>query len=420
MKRRVLFTLFALGIVTGAWSQMTTFKLHVCGKEVTSQNMNDVLGDGTVRFDGDKTLTLNGASITIDEYSGFGVYNEIPDLEVVVVGSNTIESKQWMAFAAIENTHFKGSGTLRLKGYSWGLSCGSNTTTVSVSGGVRLLCEGGEQATAETPTYGGGFEGFANHRSGRCTTTLEVSGANTVLEAKGIGVASSLYNLKALVLSDGLKVWSPAGAAFDDEQKAVCRADGTPVAGKWVMIKGNDPVKGDVNGDGSIDVADISFIIDAMAGKGVTQSYAVCPNDHHPHWIDLGLPSGTLWACCNAGAVAPEDCGDYFTFEEAQVYNPPSLGQIKELLDNTTNEWTTLNGVTGKKFTGNNSGSVFLPAAGGVWDGELSSVGSRGNYWSSTPYDESIAYNLSFGSSDAYWSYWYNGSHDELTVRPVR
>ena len=29
-------------------------------------------------------------------------------------------------------------------------------------------------------------------------------------------------------------------------------------------------------------------------------------------YVDLGLPSGTLWATCNVGATSPEDYGDYF------------------------------------------------------------------------------------------------------------
>ena len=29
-------------------------------------------------------------------------------------------------------------------------------------------------------------------------------------------------------------------------------------------------------------------------------------------YVDLGLPSGILWATCNIGASHPEDCGDYF------------------------------------------------------------------------------------------------------------
>ena len=37
-----------------------------------------------------------------------------------------------------------------------------------------------------------------------------------------------------------------------------------------------------------------------------------CPDEHHPHAIDLGLPSGTLWACCNVGAEEPEGFGAYY------------------------------------------------------------------------------------------------------------
>ena len=35
-------------------------------------------------------------------------------------------------------------------------------------------------------------------------------------------------------------------------------------------------------------------------------------------WVDLGLPSGTLWATCNVGANAPEEYGDYFAWGETQ------------------------------------------------------------------------------------------------------
>ena len=41
-----------------------------------------------------------------------------------------------------------------------------------------------------------------------------------------------------------------------------------------------------------------------------------CPDGHHPHAIDLGLPSGTKWACCNVGAEKPEDDGGYYAWGE--------------------------------------------------------------------------------------------------------
>ena len=36
-------------------------------------------------------------------------------------------------------------------------------------------------------------------------------------------------------------------------------------------------------------------------------------------YIDLGLPSGTMWATCKVGAENPEDCGDYFAWGETQL-----------------------------------------------------------------------------------------------------
>jgi len=95
----------------------------------------------------------------------------------------------------------------------------------------------------------------------------------------------------------------------------------------------------------------------------------------------------------------------------------PSLAQIQELIDNTTSTWTTQNGVNGRKFTGSNGSSVFLPAAGYRSNDELYAVGSWGCYWSSTPNDD--AYYLYFGTGDTNWrSYGYRFSGH--TVRPVR
>ncbi len=155
------------------------------------------------------------------------------------------------------------------------------------------------------------------------------------------------------------------------------------------------------------------------SGDDQPQSFLSCPDDHHPHLIDLGLPSGTKWQCCNEGASKPEDFGGYYKFGE--VSSAPSLDQIKELLNNCRYSWTTLNGVKGGRFTGKNGGTIFLPAAGGVWDGELGNVGSGGYYWSSTPYDGCYAaYDLYFDSSIAGWYHWGVGRDEGDSVRPVR
>lgn len=173
----------------------------------------------------------------------------------------------------------------------------------------------------------------------------------------------------------------------------------------------------------------------------ITISDGFCPDSNHPHWIDLGLPSGTLWRCCNEGASKPEEYGGYYAF--GQVATAPSLDQIEELLNYCRSKWTTLNGVYGRQFTSKkNGGVIFLPAAGdvsdgdldSVWYGELRRVGSDGFYWSSTPNGEFSAYFLYFHSGKAVWNYlneynvfyyyFYNGWNYsrliELSVRPVR
>ena len=127
--------------------------------------------------------------------------------------------------------------------------------------------------------------------------------------------------------------------------------------------------------------------------------------------IDLGLPSGTKWACCNVGASKPEDYGGYY--EWGQIADAPTKAQVEELINycRFTSVWTTLNGVHGRLFTGPNGGQVFLPAAGGRWDGEFVHVGSYGHYWSSTfdERNESHSNFLSFFSRGVYLNY---GSHD--------
>lgn len=51
---------------------------------------------------------------------------------------------------------------------------------------------------------------------------------------------------------------------------------------------------------------------------------SLCPDNNHPHAIDLGLPSGTKWSCCNVDAIKPEDYGGYYAWgeiEEQKAYD---------------------------------------------------------------------------------------------------
>ncbi len=135
-------------------------------------------------------------------------------------------------------------------------------------------------------------------------------------------------------------------------------------------------------------------------------------------YVDLGLPSGLKWATCNVGAKNPEDYGNYYTWSETSTaaanwggtWRRPAKSELEELVNKCTWKWTTQNGVNGYKVTGPNGDSIFLPAAGYRNGSSLYNVGSRGRYWSSTPYDSNYACYLYFDSSGQYMDY-YLRSH---------
>lgn len=153
-------------------------------------------------------------------------------------------------------------------------------------------------------------------------------------------------------------------------------------------------------------------------------------------YVDLGLPSGTLWATMNVGATQPEEYGLYFQWGDTQGYadaltkefkwssykygnvsknftkynatdgktvldlkddavaanwggnwHMPTETQFKELLNtrNCTNIWTTVNRVNGRLFTSvKNGNTLFIPAAGRASYGNLRSTANYGSVWSSS------------------------------------
>ncbi len=62
----------------------------------------------------------------------------------------------------------------------------------------------------------------------------------------------------------------------------------------------------------------------------------------------------------------------------------PTDDEWQELLDNCRSEWTQQNGLYGRRFTGPNGSSLFLPAAGFRYGSELYHAGSYGYYWSAS------------------------------------
>ena len=188
-----------------------------------------------------------------------------------------------------------------------------------------------------------------------------------------------------------------------------------------------------------------------------SDGYAIRAVREAPKAVDLGLPSGTLWADRNVDATAPTDYGSYFswgnidghkssngsTFDDSYDFGSlisgpyastpgasltadiasndaahdaalailggswrmPTTTEFQELYDNTDNEWTTINGVNGRKFMKKSDHSVyvFFPATGIGYGTSLGDRGSRSAYWSSSldPYNRpDYGRTLYFSSSD--------------------
>ncbi len=181
--------------------------------------------------------------------------------------------------------------------------------------------------------------------------------------------------------------------------------------------------------------------------------------------VDLGLPSGTLWATCNVGATVPYGYGDYFAWGEIEtkenyvwetyiqnkyndtdkkvfldacddvatvkwggIWRMPTSMEVKELYDECRITWKTYNDVNGAEFVGVNGNSIFLPAAGcndgsSYTPSRISNVGESLAYWTSkhdlTTYS-THAYYLNMNSGNLCYS---GGSawlrNNGLSVRPV-
>lgn len=108
-------------------------------------------------------------------------------------------------------------------------------------------------------------------------------------------------------------------------------------------------------------------------------------------YIDLGLPSGTLWADTNEeGYYSYQDAIDAFGKN-----NLPKLTDFAELYDYCKWEWCKKK--KGMVVTGPNGKNIFFPASGfrHYYNGELYNVSIGGYYWSVTP-NGSNAYGMSF------------------------
>ena len=171
---------------------------------------------------------------------------------------------------------------------------------------------------------------------------------------------------------------------------------------------------------------------------------AITGNLNNHTYIDLGLPSGLLWATCNIGAEIPEAYGDYFAWGETAPkqnytydtyiyydgnsltkytgsdnlttlestddaatvnwgdgWRMPTYDEMCELRDNCVVVWTTQKGTKGRLFTGPNGNSIFFPASGYYFGSAREDLGVSCGYWAS---------NLGSGNATYVWDLYFDSS----------
>lgn len=191
----------------------------------------------------------------------------------------------------------------------------------------------------------------------------------------------------------------------------------------------------------------LSFAAFALLATALTFPLASCGGDDDDdggknmdnghEYVDLGLPSGLLWATCNVGADKPEEPGSFYAWGETKQkpdyswstylwgtdmnaltkycsksdygkdgftdtktelglgddaaranwdgqWRMPTEADFNELRGHTKGEWVedyNGTGTTGYLFTAPNGNHIFLPAAGYRYGTSLEYAGLRGYYW---------------------------------------
>lgn len=237
-----------------------------------------------------------------------------------------------------------------------------------------------------------------------------------------------------------------------------------------IIMGDNGPATAaDVNMDGEISINDINAVIHIILGGSPPT-----PDNHE--YVDLGLPSGTLWATMNIGATSPEDYGYYFAWGETKpkgsqdnysydwstykwcdgssttltkyctrsdygwvdgkteltmgddaayinwgaFWRMPSEEQISELVEHCTWQWTSRNDNFGRLVIGPNGNSIFLPAAGYRTGRSLYLADWSGQYWTRTLSSGTPNYACSLFFYSPNW-FWSAGSRQlGYSVRAVR
>ncbi len=247
----------------------TDYGLKVAGVDVTSDNCADLSVidgvKGTVNYDhATKTLTLQDA--TIDKADEFTIENiSVDGLKVNIVGTNNLSTTKFSSISVEKTTTFQGSGTLKVKGKSYGISFGNNNLDVIIRD-CKMYIEGEW-----------GIDGFF------VNTNLTIINANIEINS----LKEAITRIDNLSLQR-CAITEPAGAIFDASQR--CLVVGGAYVSKLVIAPEKPVFK----------VAGVE-VTDANSGNLTTIAGVEGKASYDPETLTLTLDNATITTNAVAG-----------------------------------------------------------------------------------------------------------------------
>ena len=416
--------------------------VRIYNRALTVSDIRSLYAEGSTNFGEKQIFTVNGVSFNMVKVNGGtfmmgsedGYEDEKPVHQVTLtndyyIGETEVTQELWEAVMGSVSCNFNDSPLLPVEA-SW---TESQTFIERLNELTGLTFRLPTEAEWEFAARGGNAsQGYLYSGSNNLD---EVGWYNENSDSKTHVVASKAPNELGIYDMSG-NVWEWCQDWFDSFSSEP-QVDPTGPASASYRVKHG----GAWSSDGNICRVSVRHAlwegnrgIDNGLRLAISSSEVVPTNETIPtEAIDLGLPSGTKWAPWNVGASKPEDYGGYYAWgetEEKDTYywstyihcdgspsschdigmdiagteydvahvkwggswTMPTFEQLKELWDNCSLEWTTLNGINGCKFTGPNGNSIFLPASGMRGHADLEALGLHGCYWSSSV-DEDCTYN---------------------------
>ena len=190
------------------------YSLWIGETRVTAANADDILGDGTFRFDRHtKTLTVTDATLdNMDGFSGFGINNfEFDGLTVNLVGASTFNTRSHVIYSDKSLT-ISGTGTL----------AGTSTNDSGIQLGYSC-----ESLTVDGPSIDilGHVYGLKDINK---SATLCMKSGSLTLRSEAPDTYPAIYNLKGLDLATDCLILDPEEGKFDPSLGSVT-TDGTTV-----------------------------------------------------------------------------------------------------------------------------------------------------------------------------------------------